>query len=538
MATMSATVDGWRARSKQKWYKLDGSWTPCSEQPTINCLASAPVYDSGDPSSNMYCICIKITTPSSIGRINSITIGFCANNYYNTTTATLYGSLRTVDDSYSTINDTIETYRTYVAGGSTEQSCNPSYYASEPNEFSMTFTGVFNAGTSYYLWLYTKSTSDIYQLHQSDTAYYCNVDYSTKQYTITFSAGAGSGSVPATITGYEGDYVTIGDAIPTPPANSEYTTTNFNITAYNGSTKFGTHIASKHVYTKYAFINWQGDGITVQPCGGITITGNISLVAQYGSTKVTEYSNNTISSIMNSIGIPSKSYNEQNIPILLDTSTNGGTSSITTINAKQTGTYTFNGWNTNSGATSSLSIDTKFTVATTIYAIYTLSTVINPAILPTTGVIKASDTISSYTITLNPGSGTVSPTSIVAKRIRGYKFLGWATNPNSSSYITEYTPTKSNETLYAIFDNGTETDQPVTLPIPVRENYAFLGWSIIKDSTEYVDIVYMPSYDITLYANYKVSKAVEMYIWHNGSWKRSIGHLCAQGILFNKCTDA
>jgi uncharacterized repeat protein (TIGR02543 family) len=110
----------------------------------------------------------------------------------------------------------------------------------------------------------------------------------------------------------------------------------------------------------------------------------------------------------------------------------------------------------------------------------------------------------------------------------------WNTKPTFKIYFNNF----SNDILYAIFDEGTETDQPVILPTPVRENYAFLGWTDTANGTDYVDTIFMPKYNITLYANYKQSKSVEMYIYSNGDWRRATGYLCALDSIFNKCVDA
>lgn len=537
MGTAAGTVVGWRTRVSKTWYPTDGSWGDTSEDLSVNCVVSSPTTDSGTQSTNMYTTCLKIKTPnsSSIGLITSITVSFYVYDM-NTTAGYMYGSLRTVDPSTgSTSSDTISTYRTYVAGGSSEQYVSPASYPIET--CYMTFTGSFAKNTNYYLYLYTKSTSDVYHMETSSTAYTCSCEYSNSC-TISFSAGSGSGTVPASITGYEGEYIMIGSETPTPPANSATTNTTFAITAYNGSTKFGTHNATKSTYTKYSFKNWQGGGWTVVAGGGMTITGDITLVAQYTGSTVTTYSNNTLANVASTVGTPTKASVTENIPVLLDASTNGGTTNTSKVNAVKTTSYTHKGWNTSASATSALATSTSFTAATSVYAIYGSSSSIAAVSLPTTGISKPSENVSGYTITLDPGAGTVDPTAVIAGTIRSYSFLGWGKTATATSYLTSYTPSTSNETLYAIFDSGTVSNQPATLPTPVRNNYAFLGWSTTSGGTSYVDTIYMPTSNITLYANYKASNAIEMYIYTSGAWKRAKGHLCAMGLLFNECVDA
>lgn len=108
---------------------------------------------------NKYTVAIKITTPSlSNVTISSLTLT-CRLFRHGSYTGTVYASLRTT--SVSNGSDTIDTWRTYAIG-------NEAYIdgvvasATTPYEWTMTFSGNFSANTSYYLFLYTKSTDYIY----------------------------------------------------------------------------------------------------------------------------------------------------------------------------------------------------------------------------------------------------------------------------------------------------------------------------------------------------------------------------------------
>mgnify|MGYP003298073998 CR=1 FL=1 len=381
---------------------------------------------------------------------------------------------------------------------------------------------ISSSGTYYlYLWPADKSSKSLLELYKnSGTRYDGSVLSISKKVTVSFSAGSGSGSVPSSITAYSGEYVTIDNTTPTPPADSNMESTGFTITAYNGSAIFGRHTAYKNTYQKYSFSKWSGGELEVEAGGAFYMpVSSITLTAQYTSSEVGTYSNNTLANVMASIGTPSKSYNPISIPVLLDAQTNGGECNATSVNATQTGTYVFKGWNTSDGQETGLSTSETFKNATNIYAAYELSTKINPVSLPTSGVSKESTgSTYGYTVTLNANGGTVSPTSIRSERVIKYTFLGWAKSPTSNDYITSYTPSGSNETLYAIFDNGTQTDLPVSLPSATKAGVRFMGWSENSPSGQFVPNPYLPKKSITLYANYKLGRDIKAFLFHNGKW--------------------
>ena len=58
----------------------------------------------------------------------------------------------------------------------------------------------------------------------------------------------------------------------------------------------------------------------------------------------------------------------------------------------------------------------------------------------------------------------------------------------------------------------------VSLPIPKKSGYIFLGWSTTNGGTTYVNQNYTPSGNVTLYATYKHGYYVEMYLYNGGRW--------------------
>ena len=148
--------------------------------------------------------------------------------------------------------------------------------------------------------------------------------------------------------------------------------------------------------------------------------------------------------------------------------------------------------------------------------------------------------------------------TLVVPTYEGYEFLGWTLSSSSSSYITEISSDKSgNVTLYAnwkklpVYNNITynldggknpnnapasyEEGVELTLPIPTKEGYEFLGWSLEKGSTSYVSsIAKSQTGKVTVYANWEVYVEPELgdpfditYELNGGAWSWTAGNVSA-----------
>ena len=200
--------------------------------------------------------------------------------------------------------------------------------------------------------------------------------------------------------------------------------------------------------------------------------------------------------------------------------------------------YTFKGWASSSTSTTALAASKAYTSSTTVYAIWASSSVDKSTVdLPTPA--RDVQNLATYTVTLNPNGGSVSPTSKTSSKTKSYTFKGWSTASGSSSNIVSnpYTPTnKTAHNLYAIWAE-TESTSSISLPTPTYPSFKFLGWGINANSTSYVSMTYTPEQDITLYAIYKASYTGEPYVWHNGAWHRVLPHLRYEDV-FNGCINA
>ena len=504
MATIAGTVNGWRSRAGKVWYETDGSWTACSSKPTINVIQSSPTTDSGSASGNMYTTIIKITTPSITGAssISKIAITIYATDQ-NSTTGYLYGSLRTVYDSSSTTSDTVSTYRTNVAGGSAEASCSPSY--GSYNTYTMTFSGTFSTNTSYYLWLYTKSTNDIYQLSTSSTAYTCTCTYSLNTYSIKYNAN-GHGTAPSSQTKTYGTALTLRSFI------SNVTGTGYTVSYNaNGGTSTPTSSTSTLTYKQtYWNTNSSGTGTNYSSGGSYTANAAATLYAIWSTTKGSVTLASAISKT-SSTSTYTISYNA-----------NGGSSTPSSQTLTRTTPYTFNKWAAGSASGTTYSAGASYTPSAniTMYATWTTGTTTGSVTLAS-AISRANSTETGYTVTLNTNGGTCDTTSLTTTNTRSYTFKEW--NTNSSGTGTTYSAeasysTASNLTLYAIFNSSISAVSSVSLPTPKKSGYIFTGWSTTNGSTTYVDQSYTPSGNVTLYANYKQGYYVEMYLYNGGRW--------------------
>jgi hypothetical protein len=319
---------------------------------------------------------------------------------------------------------------------------------------------------------------------------------------------------------------------------SSSTDSTFTITGNkNGGDADAISIAKKTITTSYIFKGWSetngSSSVTYTSDSTFTVNGNISLYAVWESSTSTEYSNNTIGDLEPAIPTKASIGNMFNLTLV----PNNGQES-TKIEAGSVTSYVFKGWASSSNSTIALDSGESYTSDTTVYAIWESLTQDKSTVsLPTPS--RDTQIIDEYTVTLDPGDGAVTPTVVTASKAKSYIFNGWSTVQDNNSYIVSntYTPTNNTDhSLYAIWTD-IESTESIALPTPTCPSFKFLGWGINANSTNYVNMVYVPTQDITLYAIYKASYSGEPYIWHDGSWHRVVPHLRYEDV-FNGCINA
>ena len=357
----------------------------------------------------------------------------------------------------------------------------------------------------------------------------------TANYKVYYYTGYGSNELYATKSGYDNKSTctVISDTLTRSNSTSS---SNFTITGNkNGGDVDITVTATKTTTTKYTFKGWSTTSgattATYSSGSTFTVTGNVKLYGVWSSSTSTSYSNNSIGDLTDPTRASTGGF--YNITLIPN---NGQESSI--IEAGTFTSYTFKGWASSSTSTTALATTKTYTAATTVYAIWESSSQDKSTVtLPTPS--RDVQTLATYTVTLDPNGGTVSPTSMTSSKTRSYVFNGWSTVSDNSSYIVSntYTPTnKSAHSLYAIWTE-TESTSSISLPTPKYPSFKFLGWGINANSTSYVSMTYTPEQSITLYAIYKASYTGETYIYHNGAWHRVVPHLRHDDV-YNGCINA
>ena len=138
----------------------------------------------------------------------------------------------------------------------------------------------------------------------------------------------------------------------------------------------------------------------------------------------------------------------------------------------------------------------------------------------------------------------------------GFEFLGWTLTASSTKYIASIPATQTgNVTLYAKWQakvvmsainyvlnggeladgvkNEYEEGKGLTLPVPTRAGYKFLGWSLKENSTEYItEISKSQKDDVTVYANWEEESKPNVgdeftinYELNGGAWSWTTGSI-------------
>ena len=107
----------------------------------------------------------------------------------------------------------------------------------------------------------------------------------------------------------------------------------------------------------------------------------------------------------------------------------------------------------------------------------------------------------------------------------GYNFLGWSLVKNATSFVSTLPNVNSNCTVYAIWearqmkvifkiDGGVYNGRKyvtyggtLNLDTPQRVGYDFVGWTLEKDSTDYINKIENVIFDTTVYAHWEANSS-------------------------------
>ena len=423
----NCSVDGWRSRQGAAWF-------PSNDFKAIGSNPGSSLYIASNPGgNNKYTLCVRIKTPNTSGvkHFSSITVSLSQMYKGNNNAGTLYGSIRTTW-SDSGKGDTTSTFRTNAVGNEASLTG----YTTSWSTKSMTFTGTFAKNTYYYLFLYSKSNSDMYYTTVANFKPTATAVEVWNTYTVSYDANGGSGA-PAAQTKTHGTALTLSTTKPTKANGSNTATGSFVITGnanggYYGNTSTTTTTITATTSTpqtiKYSFGSWNtaknGSGTSYSSGGSYTTNSAATLYAQYTSSTTngtTTYKNNAISGL----ATPSRA-NSTVATYTITFNANGGSCDTKTLSSNKTRSYTFKGYAETNNATTALANTTTYTAAKTLYAVW-----------------GNTDTTAAITLP--------TPTR------SGYKFNGWATSATATTGSTgEYTPTDS-ITLYAVWSQDYST---------------------------------------------------------------------------------
>jgi hypothetical protein len=344
MATAACTLGGWRMRTGKNWYgsgssntnaKIGTSATNSSSWKTdyttdfgsnLNPVISSTHHSNGSVTSNMYGVCIKITTPNK-PNINKIEIVFHVHNHNGKSPTAhtgnkLYGRLRTT--SASTSSDNSSSWSNTISSEWSTTAVTSSYNANKPYKATASFSGSFAASTSYYLFLYAKDNGTngpiVYGMYDTyigsskvPAVVSATATYENPTYTVSYNANGGTGA-PSSQTKQHDVTLKLSTTKPTKAQTSNTVTGSFKITGNANGGYFGSNTSttttsitattSRKDTTTYSFTKWNtnsaGTGTAYDAGGNYTANAGATLYAQYSSstsTGTTTYSNNAISGL-------------------------------------------------------------------------------------------------------------------------------------------------------------------------------------------------------------------------------------------------
>lgn len=116
------------------------------------------------------------------------------------------------------------------------------------------------------------------------------------------------------------------------------------------------------------------------------------------------------------------------------------------------------------------------------------------------------NTSTSYMITFNANGGICYQDMVPVTHVVTYEFINWNTNRDGSGVSYQPGGLYTNDGATVLFAQyaQTVTYNSIELPIPVRNNYDFLGWSVRADDATGITGEYTPTNDVTLYAIWKI----------------------------------
>lgn len=186
---------------------------------------------------------------------------------------------------------------------------------------------------------------------------------------------------------------------------------------------------------------------------------------------------------------------------------NGGTDSEVVCVKDTITSYTFTGWLSSqtgsvysaSGKSHSITRHTKFSAQWTSSQSESCS---NNTISLLATPTRVSDTISGYTLTINPNFTDSLNIVYTTSKTRSYTFKGWGSTATTTTTLSNATKYTNSAVVYALWNQSDSSSTSITLPALERPGYIFKGYSTSASSTTIAynpNATYTPTSNRTLY---------------------------------------
>ena len=355
------------------------------------------------------------------------------------------------------------------------------------------------------------SYSTIYAVQASDSVKLTHSGVNAPTYTITYQANGGSGSTSSQSV-VQGEVIQLSSNGFTAPSTRLYTVT-LNGNGGNNGTPTYSSPANKF----YCWIKDSASGTAYYDEGA-------DFKPEADTTFYAQWCTPTI------MGTTTRSDGEAD-GYTVNFNANGGSCSTTSLVAKDKVEYSFNSWNSKSDGTGSTLNSTstyKIYYTRTLYAKWDSDQIEGSGSvnLPT----ATNEATSTLTITFDYRGGSGSTSSEKSTKTTTKQFRGWGTSATDNAVLLNpYTPSKDQETLYAVWGTASVSYTSFDLPTPTKTGYKFIGWATSASATTGFTGSYTPTSDsvTTLYAIWEANGNIRIYTNSTDKYKMALVYIYA-----------
>lgn len=356
-----------------------------------------------------------------------------------------------------------------------------------------------------------QATSHTYSSHYTiNSKYYpAKLTYSTPTiYTISYDANQGAGlmSSQTVVAGQSVNLLTNGFTAPT---NRLYT-----VTLNGNGGKNGTPTYNNPPNAFYRWLEGSTSGSSYEAGASYKPQQNITFYAQWYTPTV-----------MGSTTRDSGKTNGYTVTL----NANGGNCDTSSLTAKDTVTYKFNGWNSKSdGSGSDYDTTSTYVIASTrtLYAKWTEKVQTGTGTVSLPSATNSSSSNKTITLNYQGATGGNSTSTTTYKKTTTKAFKGWGTSSSATSGITgTYKPPKD-IILYAVWGSATYSYSTISLPTPTKTGYTFMGWATSESASSGSIGSFTPTTDVTvLYAIWEPDGNIRIYV--DGTYKIALAYIYA-----------